>query len=384
MEPGVSTPETARRPPLRSGVRGRGIRVGQLRAAIAVLVAAVTVASGAGAYLLLHTARAPAPPQLCVCGAEAGNSGAVERISDVSATVVATWHTDSAALAVAGDGALEETFVALADGQVDVIADGNDSLVATVAVGAYSGPFAPEYAALAYAPGLDQLFVAYGGPSTPGVTVINATSDRIQENLTLPHVRSDVPWSFAYDAATDRLFVAELGEPRVAEVNVSSDAIAAEVGVGNYTTGLAYDPLLGEVVAVDANGNLSAISDRSNTVVLYRTVSASPEAVVYDSGVRAFFVLAASGSIVAVNPSTLRVTGHFSACRNPSSLGYDNVTGEIAVGCGLGEGIALVDDSGYATLANVTAVGLVDSVTFEPWSHSFVAAEVVPPAPAQD
>ena len=150
-------------------------------------------------------------------------SNSVSVISDKTDKVVATVPVDYDPWGTVYDAAKGEVFVTNVDSNnVSVISDATDTVVATVPVGSD-----PEWAAYDTAKG--DVFVTNcgevcwtGGSGSGNVSVINDTTDKVVAWIQV----GSYPSGVAYDAATGQVFVANYGSDDVSVISFTSPAYA--------------------------------------------------------------------------------------------------------------------------------------------------------------
>jgi DNA-binding beta-propeller fold protein YncE len=163
------------------------------------------------------------------------------------------------------------------------------------------------------------------------------------------------PNGIAYDSAKGEMFVTNAGTNpgdisaanfNTGNVSVISDAtnsVVATVTVGPFpvSAGIAYDSAKNEVFVTyqgktatsssPANtGGVSVISDADNTVIATMNM-ANLGAVAYDSGKSEFFVITSPKSVSIISDSTNSVVGTKSAGSSPVAIAYDPAKSEIFV-----------------------------------------------------
>jgi YVTN family beta-propeller protein len=250
---------------------------------------------------------------------------------------------------------------------VSVISDSNNTVVKTIKVG-------KNPSGLAYDPGLGEVFVANFGSNT--VSVISDSTYKVVANVTV----GNYPLGIAYDSVKGEIFVANsnsnrgiVGSPADNTVSVildSNNHVIATVPVGVSPSGVAYDSFTGEVWVTNINdGTISVISDggaHAHSVVATLKVAGLGQGIVYDSGVRDFFVTSGL-SISAISDSTRNVVGTVNRYIYSNYLAYDSGKGEIFVSNTAGTrvspaGVVIISDgSGSAPTTGNLVVTVKDS-----------------------
>ena len=206
-------------------------------------------------------------------------SSSVSVISDSTNAVVANINVGNDPDGVAYDSGKGEIFVANGvDSTVSVISDSNNTVVATIPVG--SGPDG-----VAYDSGKGEIFVANVGSGT-----VSVISDSAITSVPTP---VPTPTPTPTPVPTPVSTTIPIPVPTTAPTpftQVPSPAVVANVHVGNYPFGIAYDSGKGEIFVTNIyDDTVSVISDSDNTVVATIPVEA-PYGVAYDSGKSEIFV----------------------------------------------------------------------------------------------
>jgi YVTN family beta-propeller protein len=115
----------------------------------------------------------------------------------------------------------------------------------------------------AYDRGKGEIFVA--NEYSDSVSVIADTNNTVVATIAV----GQLPTGVAYDNGTGEVFVTNYGSDTVSVVSDSNDTVVATVTVGHLPFGgIAYDSGKGEIfVSNSGSGNVSVISDTNNTVV---------------------------------------------------------------------------------------------------------------------
>jgi YVTN family beta-propeller protein len=119
---------------------------------------------------------------------------------------------------------------------------------------------------------------------------------------------------------------------------VPSSAVVANVHVGNYPFGVAYDSGKGEIFVTNIyDDTVSVISDSSNDVIATVPVGVDPQGLAYDSGKSEVFVAnlasnqATSGVVSVISDSNNTVVATVPVGYAPNGVTYDSGKSEIFV-----------------------------------------------------
>ena len=235
-------------------------------------------------------------------------SSSVSVISDSTNAVVANINVGNNPDGIDYDSGKGEIFVANGhDSTVSVISDSNNTVVATIPVGnGLNG--------VAYDSGKGEIFVANQGSGTVSVISDSAITSvptpvptpTPTPTLTPTPVPTTVPTPVPTTAPTPF-------------TQVPSPAVVANVHVGNYPFGVAYDSGKGEIFVTNNYDNtVSVISDSNNTVVAIIPVEA-PYGVAYDSGKSETFVTNTLFEPSLLNPTTNFISNTVSVISDSSN-----------------------------------------------------------------
>jgi YVTN family beta-propeller protein len=144
-----------------------------------------------------------------------------------------------------------------------------------------------------------------------------------------------------------------------------SPRTVANIAVGAYPTGAAYDGDTGEIaiagpgsrqVSVVCDGSASCGVGHKNTVVGWFTTPSAPYAVVYDGGKGEYFTTGGIGSDTAsvFNATTGHVVTTVAVGSYPAAALYDPVTGEVFVANFDSSNVTLISDTSDKPVANIS------------------------------
>jgi len=275
------------------------------------------------------------------------NSGNVSVISDATDAVVATILIGSGLPgpnAVAYDPARGEVFVTdqLAD-DVSVINDTTDTVVATIPVGS-----APSGAAYDAASG--SVFVSNDDSSN--ISVISDATNKVVATILLGYFPDSSPFGAAYDSAKGQVFFTQTsssnGASNVSIINGSSDKLVAWVPAGLTSFGAAYDGAMGEVFVTNLGSNdVSVINDTTDTVVSTIPVppGSSPYGVAYDGAKNLMFVTnQRSASVSVISTVTDTIEAIVPVGSYPFGVAIDAGKGEAFVANGPSNSVSVISD----------------------------------------
>jgi YVTN family beta-propeller protein len=244
--------------------------------------------------------------------ANSGGGGAtlqnvsVSVINDTSNAVVRTFPVyyyggPPPPVSMAFDGGNGEIFVAISvSNSVSVMDPMTGAFIANVSVRSM-----PD--GITYDPAQGEVFVAEGLSDV--VSVINDTTDAVVTQISVgDYPRGQYPSGLAYDSDRGEVLVGMVGVPdNVTIINATSNLVVANVPISRTVfesggpLGVAYDGANQEVLVANpacqlgafcnvGPGNLSVVDDRSDALLANIPVGNAPDAVVYDSGRGELFV----------------------------------------------------------------------------------------------
>ena len=252
-------------------------------------------------------------------------NGTVTLISDANNGVVATVSVGVGPSGVAYDSAKGEVFVAysgntISPSGISVISDATNTVVDTINVNQTSvvGGEILQTAleGIAYDPGKGELFVANYGLDL--VIVIADSNNSVVATVPV----GSYPSGLAYDPAKGEVFVANSNSNFTSIISDATDRVVTNVTVGEDPDGVAYDSAMGEVFVTNiegtsyvegtysgtSDGTVSVISDATNKVVANVTVGISPGGIAYDSGNGELFVLSSTTTLNVISEGTAATT----------------------------------------------------------------------------
>jgi len=336
------------------------------------------------------------------------SSPAVAAISDATNAVTDTvevpglnnpgFHESPSPQFVAYDPAKGELFASNLYGNcITVISDATNSVVATIDLGNDNlnngiGGYPVE---LTYDSVKGEIFVVNQGASTVigqydssagFVSVISDSTNSVVATIPL----GDFPSAIAYDPAKGEVFVAEDGATpsnvsasntahgQIAVISDSSNTVVANVTVGPFPDGLAYDSARGEIYVASSGsttiaGSVSVISDSTNAIVATVPLDGAG-AVAYDPGKGELYVVTPNtNSTTIISDSTNSVVGTRAAGPGPFWIAYDSAKGELFISNPAADTVTVLSDAG-ATSTSATTTS--SSSAFQPTYMAIVAANV--------
>jgi YVTN family beta-propeller protein len=326
------------------------------------------------------------------------SSPAVAAISDATNAVSATvevpglnnpgFHESPSPQYVAYDSAKGELFVSNLYGNcITVISDATNTVVTTIDLGndTLNNGIGGYPVDLAYDSVKGEIFVAnQGATSIVGqydasagfVSVISDSTNSVVATIPL----GDFPSAIAYDPAKGEVFVAEDGaipsnvsgsntaHGQISVISDTTNSVIANVTVGPFPDGIAYDSAKGEMYvgssgSTTIGGSVSVISD--STIAVVATVPLDGAgAVAYDSARGELYVLTPStNSTTIISDSTNSVVGTKAAGPGPYWIVYDPAKGELFVSNPAADTVTVLSDAGPASTTTTTVTKTIVSTT---------------------
>ena len=318
------------------------------------------------------------------------SSPAVGAISDATNAVADTvevpglnnpgFHESPSPQYVAYDSAKGELFVSNLYGNcITVISDATNSVVTTIDLGNDTlnngiGGYPVE---LAYDSAKGEIFVANQGESTiigqydtsaGFVSVISDSTNSVVATVPL----GDFPSAIAYDPAKGEVFVAEDGATpsnvsasntahgQVSVISDTTNKVVANVTVGPFPDGIAYDSARGEVYVASSGsttiaGSVSAISDSTNAIVATVPLN-DAGGVAYDSAKGELYVVTPNtNSTAIISDSTNSVVGTRPAGPAPFWIAYDSAKGELFISNPAADTVTVISDASATSASTTTS-----------------------------
>ncbi len=258
-----------------------------------------------------------------------GYSGFVNVLNATLGRYVASVGVNGTPRDMAVDPADGRLFVPLSNRDCVAVIDlrANDSLVADVPVGI--DPWAAVYD-----PATGDVYVANNGSGN--VTVVSAATASAVADVGV----GVGPTSLVYDPGTGEIFVGNSGSNNTSVILASTNLVVATVGLAGSPTGLSYDGSAGEIfvswdrprVPYPVGGNVSVLSDATDTVVGNVTTSDPMGASVFDPARNELFVEDLyQGFVDVVSPSSEAVVATVLFSTWPIDVAFDTGRGEVFV-----------------------------------------------------
>ena len=254
--------------------------------------------------------------------------GNVSIVSDSSNSIVATipigspYHGNNLLSAVYDSGKGEIFFTNINNGTVSVISDSSDSVVATIPVG-------PNPRGIAYDPTRNEVFVT----TKTGVDVISDATNAVTATIPIGGWGYDI----TFDAGKDEMFVPN-NFSLISVITDSNDTVVATIhlsnnnsNVTNITSNGVYDPGKGELFFQNGDYWVSTISDSNDSVMATIGVGYGPGPMAYDPAGYVFVVNSEESSMSVISDSTNKVLATVDIGSRCEGIAYDSVKNEIFV-----------------------------------------------------
>jgi YVTN family beta-propeller protein len=211
---------------------------------------------------------------------------------------------------------------------------------------------------MALDPANGELFVTTEGGD---LVVVNTTSDRLSDVLSLPGVL----YGIAYDAANNEIYVAHPYDSSfVLVLNATTDAEIGTVNVGSIPVGIAVDPSNGRIYVANYNSStVSVVNGTNDQVVTNISVESGPFYLAVDPAAGEIAVTDyGADQVTFINTTTDRATDNVSVGIVPTGITYDPVNRDVyVVNCGPGC-ITPGGSNGSVDVLNGTSASLIKSI----------------------
>src|SRR2546428_12127926 len=217
---------------------------------------------------------------------------------------------------------------------------------------------------------MGEVFVANFYSNT--VTVISDATNAVIANILV----GSYPNGVAYDSGKGEVFVANYASNTVSVISDATNAIVASIPVGSNPYGVAYDSGMGEVFVTNSySDNVSVISDATNAVVATIPVGSysKPIAVAYDSGTgEVFLTNTNSPTVTVISDATNAVVATIPVGSSPNGAAYDAGSGYTYVANSLQGTISIISTGHYPVSYTETGLptGTSWSVTLNGTTHA--------------
>lgn len=275
-------------------------------------------------------------------------------ISDVTNAVVATVPLDLYPNGAAYDSGKGEIWVL--NGPVPyarAIRDTTDAIVANVLL-----TFANRY--LAYDSAHQEEYLVDEGSEE--IAVVSDVTDQVVALIRIPGEQAQ-PYRAVYDSGKGEIFTADsTGGVGLSVINDTTNTVVHTIPLpGVEPTGLAYDPVRGEIFVGNSPGdNVTIVSDATNTVVgVIPNVGNDPWSLVYDRGKGEVFVAnLGSGfsgtNVTVINATTNLIVAEVNIGTNPlGDMVYDSGRGEIFVPNFGSDNVSVISDATNKVVATI-------------------------------
>jgi len=234
---------------------------------------------------------------------------------------------------------------------VSVINVASDKLVATVPVG-----FAPAQSAVDPVNGY--VYVTNNDSGT--VTVIDGASSTV---VTTVQTDGLYPDGIAFDPANDCMYVAEHGNGEgndaIAVVNATSNTLEHNIASLHSPSGVAYDPIDGEVYVTTGISSVEVVDPATNTIAGQITVGQGPSGIALDPANGYLYVAnSISGTVSVINGSSNEVIATVNVSASvvsvPYLVAYDPANGYVMVGNDYSSGVNVINGTANKLLTTVS------------------------------
>ncbi|MFI5414640.1 MAG: hypothetical protein ACHQ16_03120, partial [Candidatus Lutacidiplasmatales archaeon] len=265
-------------------------------------------------------------------------------ISGATNRTVANIHAGTSPGAMALDSAHHELFVAnYFSNNVTVVNTTSNLAAATIAVG--TNPIAVVVNTVS---GLVDVVNVNGAQGN--VSVLNPVTNTLGATVRV----GSVPEAAAFDAARDRLYVANGASNNVSVVDDSNGSVDAAIATGHGAgpNSIVYDAMSGDLyVACAGSQNITVINPATNrSVANLSTGTLLPASAIVDLATNEVYVVdgqttSTEANVTVVSGATNRAVASVPLEAYPTSIAYDPVDGQVYVANGGGNDTFWLDPS---------------------------------------
>jgi YVTN family beta-propeller protein len=204
--------------------------------------------------------------------------------------------------------------------------------------------------------------------------VINVSTNKVIANIAV----GLYPYGVAYDPSNGYVYVTNEGSNNVSVINVSTNKVIANIAVGYAQVGpgpqgAAYDPSNGYVYVTDGGSDeVSVINGSTNKVIANIAVEYGPRGAAYDSSNGYVYVANIySNSVSVINGATNTVIANISVGSEPWGVAYDPSNGYVYVANSNSNNVSVINGLTNKVIANIAVGSGPFGVAYDP-SNGYV------------
>jgi len=192
-------------------------------------------------------------------------------------------------------------------------------------------------------------------PSTGRVAAPTSDNDPIGPSVVATIPVGTEPTGVAYDAAKGELFVTNENSGNVSVISDATNTVVASVPVGIGPSGAAYDSANGEVFVTNTHSNyVSVISDATDKVIATIPVGTGPLTATYDAGKGDVFVTnEISANVSVISATTDKIVATVPVGSAPDGGAYDGARGRVFVANANSLNVSVISDTTDTVVATV-------------------------------
>lgn len=261
----------------------------------------------------------------------------------------------------------------ISSNSVSVINTSNNTIVATIPVGAY--PYG-----VAVSPDGSKAYVANQGSGT--VSVINTTINNVAATVDV----GSVPWGVAVSPDGKKVYVTHLNwvhtfpnaTANVSVIDTANNSVSATVKVGIQPCGVAFAPdgTKAYVTNSDSN-NVSVIETTTNTVISTVNVGSQPWGVaISPDGTKAYVANYNSNNVSIIDTANNSVVATVPVGNNPYGIAVSPDGSKVYVGNYGSSSVSVINTTNNSVVATVNTGGKSHGVSITPDGNKvYVASE---------
>jgi len=190
----------------------------------------------------------------------------------------------------------------------------------------------------------------------PIASVDNSSNDTVIANISV----GSYPRGIAYDSSNGCVYVTNFNSSSVSVINGATNTVIANISVGSNPLGIAYDSSNGCVYVTNFNSSsVSVINGATNTVIANIAVGSNSLGIAYDSSNGYVYVTysisngVVSNCVSVINGATNTVIANISVGSNPGGVAYDSSNGYIYVANEFSNNVSVINGANNTVIASI-------------------------------
>jgi YVTN family beta-propeller protein len=296
-------------------------------------------------------------------GLPAGRDGNLTIVNGTSFAVVTNLSLPFLPASILYAAATSDFYLGNASGKDLVVFDPSTA----EATGAIALPNTPGV--LAYGAGPRQIYVGIDG----NVSVVNLSTGSVARTFAV--LRQ--PSGLAFDPVDGDLYVSDYVWNNVSVVDLTTYRAVDSVLLGALPYFMAYDGANGDLYVVDVESSqLIVVNASGNRVVGYVPIGATPNGIAYDPETKEVYVTELyDDNVSIVNGTTNTVVGHLPTGKYPWSIAYDGADGDLYVSNGDSYNLSVLDPVTRTVEPSVKFIHVPSDIAYDPYSSTLYVGD---------